>query len=135
MDKSEPIETGTATRGEQDVVMAAAFTSPYRLGTPDGAVLEEVGIDQVTVALPTQLRRFADGRSSISCAPGTVETVLEEVAGAHPALARQILDDDGKLRRFVNLYLWTSDIRNLQRERTKVEAGDVLTILWAMSGG
>ena len=89
----------------------------------------------VTVKLPTQLRDAAGGAVAASVEAGTVGEALEALYAEHGELRTRISDDDGGLRRFVNIYLRGEDIRFLDGLATPVADGDEVTILPAVAGG
>ena len=89
----------------------------------------------VTVSIPTPLRSFTAGQDSIELAGDTVGQVLNGLLAAHTGLKRHLLQDDGRLRSFVNLYLNETDIRHLASTATPVRPGDVLTIVPSIAGG
>ncbi len=89
----------------------------------------------VTVSIPTPLRGFTGGQDSIELQGNTVGQVLEGLLSAHAGLKRHLVQDDGRLRNFVNLYLNETDIRHLASTETPVRAGDVLTIVPSIAGG
>ena len=89
----------------------------------------------VTVKLPTQLRATAGGATEAVTEGGTVGEALEGLFAQHPDLRGRISEDDGELRRFVNVYLRGEDIRFLEGLATPVSDGDELTILPAVAGG
>jgi molybdopterin/thiamine biosynthesis adenylyltransferase/rhodanese-related sulfurtransferase/molybdopterin converting factor small subunit len=89
----------------------------------------------VTVSIPTPLRPFTAGHDSIELAGDTVGQVLDGLMAAHTGLKRHLLQDDGRLRSFVSLYLNETDIRHLASTATPVRPGDVLTIVPSIAGG
>jgi molybdopterin/thiamine biosynthesis adenylyltransferase/rhodanese-related sulfurtransferase/molybdopterin converting factor small subunit len=89
----------------------------------------------VTVSIPTPLRSFTAGQDSIELAGATVGQVLDGLMATHAGLRRHLLQDDGRLRNFVNLYLNETDIRHLESTATPVHPGDVLTIVPSIAGG
>jgi MoaD family protein len=89
----------------------------------------------VTVKLPTQLRDAAGGAAATEAEGATVGEVLEALYAEHGELRTRMADDDGGLRRFVNIYLRGEDIRFLDGLGTAVSDGDELTILPAVAGG
>ena len=89
----------------------------------------------VTVSIPTPLRSFTAGQDSIELAGDTVGQILDGLLAAHTGLKRHLLQDDGRLRNFVNLYLNETDIRHLESTSTPVRSGDVLTIVPSIAGG
>jgi molybdopterin synthase sulfur carrier subunit len=89
----------------------------------------------VTVKLPTQLRDAAGNRTEAQVEGGTVGEALASLYDQHGELRSRMADDDGGLRRFVNVYLRGEDIRFLDGLDTPVSDGDELTILPAVAGG
>jgi adenylyltransferase/sulfurtransferase len=89
----------------------------------------------VTVSIPTPLRPFTAGHDSVELAGDTVGQVLDGLLAAHTGLKRHLLQDDGRLRNFVSLYLNETDIRHLASTATPVRSGDVLTIVPSIAGG
>jgi molybdopterin synthase sulfur carrier subunit len=89
----------------------------------------------VEVKLPTLLRAQADGASSVTAEGSTIGEVFGELTSRFPGLAGNLVDDDGKLHKFVNVYRNDDDIRYLDALDTKVADGDVISILPAVAGG
>ena len=74
----------------------------------------------VTVSIPTPLRSFTGGRDAVAVVGATVGQVLDQLLAAHTGLKRHLVQDDGRLRTFVNLYLNDTDIRQLSSTATPV---------------
>jgi sulfur-carrier protein adenylyltransferase/sulfurtransferase len=89
----------------------------------------------VTVSIPTPLRSFTGGREAVQLQGDTVGEVLDGLLSAHGGLKRHLVQEDGRLRNFVNLYLNDTDIRHLESTATPVSEGDVLTIVPSIAGG
>ena len=89
----------------------------------------------VTVLLPTLLRAQADGASSVSADGATVGEVFADLVAKYPGMAGNLIDDNGGLHKFVNVYRNDDDIRYLEQLDTKVSDGDELSILPAVAGG
>jgi sulfur-carrier protein len=89
----------------------------------------------VTVKIPTQLRTAAEGAAEAQLDGTTVQEVLNGLFDRFGELRERISDDDGSLRRFVNVYLGGEDIRFLDGLQTPVSDGAELTILPAVAGG
>jgi adenylyltransferase/sulfurtransferase len=91
----------------------------------------------VSILIPTPLRRYVGGAKSVAVEAGTAQAAVAALTGQHPELARQLLDDAGKLRSFVNLYLGDENVRGLgaSLEAVALKDGDVLTIVPAIAGG
>jgi molybdopterin synthase sulfur carrier subunit len=89
----------------------------------------------VTVKIPAQLRAAAEGTSEAHLEGDTVQEVLDGLFDRFADLRERISDEDGSLRRFVNVYLSGEDIRFLDGLQTPVPDGAELTILPAVAGG
>ncbi len=89
----------------------------------------------VVVKIPTQLRTAAGGQSEAVLEGSTVQEVLDGLFERFEELRPRLADDDGSLRRFVNVYLAGEDIRFLDGLATPVSDGAELTILPAVAGG
>jgi molybdopterin synthase sulfur carrier subunit len=89
----------------------------------------------VTVRIPTTLRPLAAGRSTVEVEGTTVAEVLKSLDAAHEGFADRLLDDDGSLRRFVNVFVADDDVRFLQGLDTPVPDGETVAILPAVAGG
>jgi len=81
------------------------------------------------------LRPHADGAAAVEASSGTVGQVFAELAGRYPGLAEQLVDGDGGLHKFVNVYRNDDDIRYLELLDTPVSDGDEIAILPAVAGG
>jgi len=89
----------------------------------------------VTVRVPTTLRTLTGGESEVAVAGDTVGEVLSALETAHPGFRERILDENGKLRRFVNVFVSDDDIRFLDGLSTKVPDGETVAIIPAVAGG
>lgn len=89
----------------------------------------------VTVRVPTTLRTLTAGASEVSVDGTTVVEVLDHLESVHPGFKDRLLDVDGTLRRFVNLYVADDDIRFRDGLDTPVADGDTLSIIPAVAGG
>ncbi|MGI8663156.1 MAG: ubiquitin-like small modifier protein 1 [Acidimicrobiales bacterium] len=89
----------------------------------------------VTVRVPTTLRTLTGGASEVEVAGATVRDVLAALEAAHPGFRDRLLDDDGGLRRFVNVFVADDDVRFLDGMATLVPDGETLAIIPAVAGG
>ena len=89
----------------------------------------------VTVRIPTTLRPLSGGNSTVSGEGATLREVLANLDAAHPGFNDRLLDDQGALRRFVNLFVADDDVRYLQGLDTPVPAGETVSIIPAVAGG
>lgn len=89
----------------------------------------------VRVRIPTTLRPLAGGASEVEVEGSTVGEALKALDTAHPGFADRLLDDEGGLRRFVNVFVADDDVRYLQGLDTPVPDGETLAIIPAVAGG
>ncbi len=89
----------------------------------------------VTVRVPTTLRTLTGGESEVAVEGATVGEVLSALDAAHPGFVEKLFDDEGKLRRFVNVFVADDDVRFQQGLDTPVPDGETLSIIPAVAGG
>ena len=89
----------------------------------------------VTVRVPTTLRTLTGGESSVDVDGTTLSDVLEALEGAHPGFKERLLDENGGLRRFVNVFVADDDVRYLDGLSTPVPDGETVSIIPAVAGG
>ncbi len=89
----------------------------------------------VTVRVPTTLRPATGGVSEVKVEGATLAEVLDNLEAAHPGFRSRIFDDEGNLRRFVNLFVADDDVRFLQGLDTPVPDGETVSIIPAVAGG
>ena len=90
---------------------------------------------QVTVSVPTPLRRCCAGASEIVLQTASLRAVLQELERRYPALHRSICDETGAVRRHINLFVNIHHMRDRDGLETQLATGDVVTIMTAVSGG
>jgi molybdopterin synthase sulfur carrier subunit len=89
----------------------------------------------VRVRIPTTLRPLTGGESEVKVDGATLGEVLANIEAAHPGFSDKILDDDGSLRRFVNVFVADDDVRYLKGLDTEVPEGETVSIIPAVAGG
>lgn len=89
----------------------------------------------VSVRIPTILRAYTNGESQVSADGATLGEVIEALDAAHPGLKGRVLDDNGEIRRFVNVYLNDDDVRFAQGLATATPDGASISIIPAVAGG
>ena len=89
----------------------------------------------VTVRIPGPLRRITDGADKIEVEAQTLEELIVALEAQYPGMKDRILDENGAVRYFVNLYLHNEDVRFLEGLSTPVKAGDEVSIVPAVAGG
>lgn len=87
------------------------------------------------VRVPTTLRPLTGGASEVKVDGDTLGEVLANVDAAHPGFRDKIIDDDGNLRRFVNVFVADDDVRYLRGLDTEVPEGETVSIIPAVAGG
>lgn len=89
----------------------------------------------VTVRVPTTLRPLSGGNKLVEVASGTLAEVIASLEATHPGFADRLLDDDGALRKFVNIFVDDDDVRYLDGLATVVADGITVSIIPAVAGG
>lgn len=117
-------------------------TRPAALGQSPTHAVEAFAADArriltmaVTIRVPTTLRTLTAGESEVQVEPGTVQAVLASLEAAHPGFAERLMDEDGNLRRFVNVFVDDDDVRFMDGLATDVPDGETLSIVPAVAGG
>jgi len=90
----------------------------------------------VLVRVPTILRPITGGAAEVSVdGAATLAEVIEKLEADHPGIRTRVLDDDGKLRRFVNVYVNDDDVRFAAGLQTATPDGTSISIIPAVAGG
>lgn len=88
-----------------------------------------------TLRIPTQLRSLTGGSGEVAVEAATVGEALAALEAAHPGFGERLFDGDGKLRRFVNVFVADEDIRFLDGTDTPVDPATTISIIPAVAGG
>ncbi|MEV7430363.1 MULTISPECIES: MoaD/ThiS family protein [unclassified Nocardioides] len=89
----------------------------------------------VSVRIPTILRTYTDGASEVTATGATLAEVLDDLDTHHAGIKARILDDNGALRRFVNVYVGNDDVRFLDDLATPTPDGVQVSVIPAVAGG
>ncbi|MEP7089130.1 MAG: MoaD/ThiS family protein [Nocardioidaceae bacterium] len=89
----------------------------------------------VSVRIPTILRTYTDGASEVSATGGTLLEVLDSLETSYPGIRARILDEQGSIRRFVNVYVGNDDVRFLEALETSTPEGAQVSVIPAVAGG
>jgi molybdopterin synthase sulfur carrier subunit len=89
----------------------------------------------VQVRIPTPLRKFTEGKDTVESEGDSISALIADLDGKYPGLKDRICDEDGSVRRFVNLYVNGDDIRFLDNLSSAVKDGDEVSIVPAIAGG
>jgi molybdopterin synthase sulfur carrier subunit len=88
-----------------------------------------------SVRIPTILRTYTGGESEVSAEGGTLLEVLDDLDARYAGIKGRILDDNGELRRFVNVYVGNDDVRFLDNLGTPTPDGTQISVIPAVAGG
>jgi molybdopterin converting factor small subunit len=88
-----------------------------------------------TVRIPTILRTYTEGASEVTAAGATLAEVLDDLDAKYAGIKGRILDDQGELRRFVNVYVGNDDVRFLDNLETATPDGTQISVIPAVAGG
>ena len=89
----------------------------------------------ITIHVFGQLREYCRGAEQLPLSASTVRAVLEKLERDEPLLYRNLCDETGKVRRHLNVFVNTENVRDLDGVDSTLTAGDVVTFLPAVSGG
>jgi molybdopterin converting factor small subunit len=89
----------------------------------------------VKVIIPTPLRAYAGKQASVELQAATVAEALSALTTKFGDLKKHLYSDDGRLRSFVNVYVNDEDIRYLQKDQTRLNEGDTVSIVPSIAGG
>lgn len=89
----------------------------------------------VKVLIPTPLQKFTSNEATIECEGGSITDLMGTLDTKFPGIKARLCDDKGELRRFVNFYVNSEDIRFLDGKETALKDGDEVSIVPAVAGG
>jgi sulfur-carrier protein len=89
----------------------------------------------VSVRIPTILRSYTGGESEVKAAGSTLREVISDLDANYSGIAARILDDEGKIRRFVNVYIGDEDVRFADGLDTATPDGAQVSVIPAVAGG
>ena len=89
----------------------------------------------VQVRIPTPLRKLTHDEEVVETSAETIGDAITDLESRYPGLQERLLDDDGQVRRFINVYVNEEDIRFLQEKETLLKDGDEVSIIPAIAGG
>jgi molybdopterin synthase sulfur carrier subunit len=87
------------------------------------------------VRIPTPLRKLTNNEEVVEVNSATIGEAITELQSRYPGIKERLVDDNGEVRRFVNVYVNEEDIRFLQNQNTPLKEGDEISIIPAIAGG
>ncbi len=89
----------------------------------------------VKVLIPTPLQKLTNDQATLECQGATIAELLDNLESSCPGIKARLCDEQGELRRFVNFYVNSEDIRFLDGRNTPLKEGDEVSIVPAIAGG
>lgn len=89
----------------------------------------------VKVRIPTPLQKLTQQKAEVEVSAANVKGLIQELEKKFPGIKDRLCDEQGKIRRFVNVYLNEEDIRFLKQDETTLKDGDEISIVPAIAGG
>ena len=89
----------------------------------------------VEIRIPTPLRKLTHDEETVETSAETVGAAITDLEARYPGIQERLLDDEGQVRRFVNVYVNEEDIRFLKNQDTPLKDGDDVSIIPAIAGG
>ncbi|MEE3247088.1 MAG: ubiquitin-like small modifier protein 1 [Chloroflexota bacterium] len=89
----------------------------------------------VMVRIPTPLRRMTNGKDKVEVESANLNDLVEKLNGEFPGFKDRLVDEEGELRYFVNIYLNGEDVRFMDGLNTSTSSGDEISIVPAVAGG
>src|SRR5438045_3763721 len=87
------------------------------------------------ILIPTALRQFTEQSDSVEVTGATVRDALDQLTARYPNIKKNLFNDQGKLRSFVNVYVNDEDIRHLDKDATKLQGDETISIVPSIAGG
>ena len=87
------------------------------------------------VKIPTPLRRLTNEKDEVSTSSTTVESMIADLESQFPGIKDRLCDENGEIRKFINIYVNEEDIRFLKGPDTEIKDDDTVSIIPAIAGG
>lgn len=94
-----------------------------------------MGQPSVTIRIPPPLRRYTGGKEEVPGSGNTVLALIADLETRHAGLRERLLDEEGRLRKFVNVFVNDEDCRFLKDLDTEIKEGETISIVPAIAGG
>lgn len=87
------------------------------------------------IKIPAPLRKLTGGEAEVEGTGKNIEELLNNLDTSYPGIKKRLFDEDGSLRKFVNIYVNGQDLRFLNGTETEIKDGDAISIVPAVAGG
>lgn len=88
-----------------------------------------------TIIIPTPLRKFTNNNAKVNVSAANIRAVVDELTLNFPDLKKHLVDEQGNIRSFVNIFVGDEDIRSMQQDATPVQNDTIISIVPAIAGG
>ncbi len=89
----------------------------------------------ITVRIPTPLRKLTNGKGEVEAKGNNIDELIVNLEGQFPGMKERLCDENGGIRRFVNIYINEEDIRFIKGKESPIKEGDEVSIVPAIAGG
>lgn len=89
----------------------------------------------IKVKIPQVLQKFTENKFEVEIEGEDIIELVDNLEKKYPGIKERICDEDGKIRRFINIYVNNEDMRFLEGDKTKLKDGDEVSIIPAIAGG
>lgn len=90
---------------------------------------------KIKVRIPAPLQKITQNKQEVSLEAANIKEVISELENQFPGMKERLLDESGKIRRFINFYVNDEDIRFLKQDETPLSDGNEVSIIPAIAGG
>jgi molybdopterin synthase sulfur carrier subunit len=89
----------------------------------------------VTVRIPTPLQKLTKDKATVEACGVSIKQLIDDLEKNFPGIKERLCDEEGKVRKFINIYVNEEDVRFLQQDETQLKDGDEVSIVPAIAGG
>jgi MoaD family protein len=125
----------TLVQQQPPTISKAAVARSHSADSSTFTVFYQRKVMAIKVLIPTPLQKFTQDQAEIECDGNTIDAMIDSLETTCPGIKSRICDEEGKLRRFLNIYVNSEDIRFLDGQNTGLKDGDEVSIVPAVAGG
>ncbi len=89
----------------------------------------------IKVRIPSPLQKLTGNQSEVEASGVSVKELIDNLEKSFPGIKDRICDEEGKIRKFINIYVNEEDVRFLKQRETPLKEGDEVSIIPAIAGG